>query len=540
MGRMIRTLAGILLLLAAAVLAPAGALARTEVSALRLGLHPDGITRLALDTSSELALHARLLAAPDRVVLSGEGVDWRAPLLVPRPVGVVAGLRWEPEHGGRLVIRLRRPAVVNATFAMSPREGSGWRFVLDLREVSQEEFLAGVSRPARRMARRGAPPPPRPAVAASAPAPAPSPAPAPPATPTAGIVVMSPLAASAPPTGPPTGPSAATPAPPPESPPMVVDSPTRSEVRPPPPPRPEQAMGAAEGGQPAGWSGGPMLSAPMPPPPERPVAAIPAVAPAPPPAQALPVTPVAAPVMAPLPTPRRAHGDGKPVIVIDPGHGGVDPGATGVSGIYEKYITLALARELKAQLERTGRFHVHLTRDRDVFIPLRERVAIARRYGADLFISLHANVVNDPQIRGLSIYTLSQTASDTEAQALADKENKADLISGVDLSHESADVANILIDLAQRETMNRSAAFASDIVAALRHETVLLTNTHRFAGFAVLKGPDVPAVLIETGYLSNEAEERDLRTPAYRARLARAITHAVVRFFQQERKARHP
>ncbi len=232
--------------------------------------------------------------------------------------------------------------------------------------------------------------------------------------------------------------------------------------------------------------------------------------------------------------------DGVPTIVIDPGHGGVDPGATGVSGAYEKHLTLAMARELKTALERNGRYRVHLTRDRDVFIRLRERIAFARNKGADLFISLHADAVQNPQIRGLSVYTLSRNASDSEAQALAEKENKADLIAGIDLSHESADVANILIDLAQRETLNRSAGFATELVDEVGQELDLLGNTHRFAGFAVLKAPDVPAVLVEMGYLSNEAEENLLRQPQYRARLAKSITKAVERFFPPNLKAKRP
>jgi N-acetylmuramoyl-L-alanine amidase len=322
----------------------------------------------------------------------------------------------------------------------------------------------------------------------------------------------------------------------------------------------------------------PVMSAPVPPPLERPAAAPqierpatvppavlaasqpmqqPALATSALPTPALPtpalaapqpepapvVTKVSAPVPAPMPEsmePKALPADGKPVVVIDPGHGGVDPGAIGVSGIYEKYITLAVAREVKAALEKNGRYKVFLTRDRDIFIRLRDRVAIGRQYNADLFISLHADSVANPQLKGLSVYTLSQNASDSEAQALADKENKADLIAGIDLSHESADVANILIDLAQRETMNRSAGFAGGVVDEVGRETSLLGNTHRFAGFAVLKAPDVPSVLIELGYLSNETEERNLRQPEYRAKLAKGISRAVDRFFVQGQKARRP
>jgi N-acetylmuramoyl-L-alanine amidase len=330
----------------------------------------------------------------------------------------------------------------------------------------------------------------------------------------------------------------AAPSPVPPEPPSPAPQPPASESvaandvsRVAPPPIPQPRPGAE--GEAAPGAAGPVLAAVIPPPREQPVPV------ADPQAEPLPVTQVAAPVPVPDPqaiAPRRHKG--KPVVVIDPGHGGIDPGAIGISGVYEKNITLAEARDLREHLERTGRYRVYLTRDRDVFIPLHDRVVLARQYGADLFISLHADVQRDSQIRGLSVYTLSQTASDAESQALADKENKADLIAGIDLSHESSDVANILIDLAQRETMNRSSGFATDVVESAGHVVPLLVNTHRFAGFAVLKAPDVPAVLIEMGYLSNETDEHNLRQPQYRDRLARMLSHAIDLFFQEERKER--
>ncbi|CAA6606476.1 N-acetylmuramoyl-L-alanine amidase [Rhodospirillaceae bacterium LM-1] len=230
----------------------------------------------------------------------------------------------------------------------------------------------------------------------------------------------------------------------------------------------------------------------------------------------------------------------KPVIVIDPGHGGVDPGAVGASGVYEKNIVLAMARDLKEQLDATGRFKVVLTRDRDVFLKLRDRVAKARAAGGDLFISLHADSHPNLQLSGLSVYTLSEKASDAEAEQLAESENKADLIAGIDLSNEAPEVANILIDLAQRETMNLSANFASKAVGGLGREVKLLSNTHRFAGFAVLKAPDVPSVLVELGYLSNPKEEQLLKTEAYRGKLARALAHAATEYFDNLRKAASP
>jgi len=222
---------------------------------------------------------------------------------------------------------------------------------------------------------------------------------------------------------------------------------------------------------------------------------------------------------------------GKKIVVLDPGHGGVDPGAEGRTGVYEKYLTLSMATELKRQLDATGRYQVVLTRDKDIYIPLRERIAIARAANADLFISLHADTIDNPHIRGLSVYTLSETASDQEAAALATSENKSDLIAGVDLSNESPEVTNILIDLAQRETMNRSANFAEYAVTELSHDAKLLSKTHRFAGFAVLKAPDVPSVLVELGYLSHPEEERQLREPAYRIKLAGALVKSIDRFF---------
>jgi N-acetylmuramoyl-L-alanine amidase len=224
--------------------------------------------------------------------------------------------------------------------------------------------------------------------------------------------------------------------------------------------------------------------------------------------------------------------------VLDPGHGGADPGAVSLKGIYEKHITLAAAREFKAQLEKTGRYKVLLTRTRDVFVKLRERVEFARDAKADIFISLHADKIRNPRIRGLSVHTLSEKASDREAAELAERENKVDLIVGVDLSNENKDVTNILIDLAQRETMNQSARFATLLVRELKRETKLLRNTHRFAGFAVLKAPDVPSVLLEMGFLSNRYDERNLRRKAYRAKLAKSVVRAVDRYFSRIEEAK--
>lgn len=262
------------------------------------------------------------------------------------------------------------------------------------------------------------------------------------------------------------------------------------------------------------------------------------------PASAVPAT-VEPPALTPsryLPMPPRRPGSipqhRRPFIVIDPGHGGVDPGARSVRGVYEKHIVLALSRELRRQLLATKRYRADLTRDRDVFIRLRDRVAIARDRKADLFISLHADSIRNNKVSGPSVYTLSEKASDKEAEELADRENKADLIAGIDLTHESADVTNILIDLAQRESMNQSARFAAILVRALSERTTVLPRPHRFAGFAVLKAPDLASVLVETGFLSNGEDERRLTNKAYRRRLAAAIVAAIDRYFGSVEQAK--
>ena len=199
-----------------------------------------------------------------------------------------------------------------------------------------------------------------------------------------------------------------------------------------------------------------------------------------------------------------------------------------------------MAKEIKHQLEQTGRYKVVLTRDRDIFLRLRDRVALAREVQADLFLSIHADSILDGSARGPSVYTLSEKASDREAAELAEKENKADVIAGLDLSHETPEVGSILIDLAQRETMNRSAHFAAGLIGEIRRETAVLRNTHRFAGFAVLKAPDVPSVLVELGFLSSPADEKALATRAYRVRLAQAVARATDRFFTRVEEAKRP
>lgn len=277
-------------------------------------------------------------------------------------------------------------------------------------------------------------------------------------------------------------------------------------------------------------------------PPRQQQAANPPPAPASRQIQARPPPPQQSAAVQPLPKPPAARQSAKPkdarhVVAIDAGHGGVDPGTIGKGGTHEKDITLAMARELKARLEATGRYRVIMTRDRDIFLPLRDRFGLARANGAEMFISLHADANPNPTVRGGSVYTLSEVASDKEAEMLAAKENKADLIAGMDLSHENPQVTSILLDLAQRETMNYSATFAAMMVAELSKSVQLLGRSHRFAGFAVLKAPDVPSVLFELGYLSNRAEENLLNQAAYRRKIADGVVRAADRFFRERPQA---
>jgi N-acetylmuramoyl-L-alanine amidase len=226
----------------------------------------------------------------------------------------------------------------------------------------------------------------------------------------------------------------------------------------------------------------------------------------------------------------------KPIIVIDPGHGGVDSGAMGSKDTKEKNIVLEYSKMLKTKLSKGGRYQVVLTRDRDDFIRLRKRVEIARKAGGSIFISLHADSANDMAARGLSVYTLSENASDAEAAALAARENKADVIAGIDLSDERKDVADILISLAERETKNRSATLADLIVTALDDKVRLLPNSHRFAGFAVLKAPDIPSVLIEIGFLSHPQEEKLIQSKSYQDKVIGGIASGVDAYFRMEKQ----
>ena len=249
----------------------------------------------------------------------------------------------------------------------------------------------------------------------------------------------------------------------------------------------------------------------------------------------VPANPVIAPAayMAPRQTlSSRQHR--RYTIVVDAGHGGDDPGASGPNGIQEKNITLAIAREIQRLLQDTGRYNVVLTRDRDVYIKLKERVEISRRVKGDLFISIHADKIARRGVRGASIYTLSETASDAETARLADDENNSGVVAGVDLAAESQDVAGILLDLAMREKMNESKLLSHYLETAFMNNNVrLLPNSHRAAGFAVLKAPDVPSVLIETGFLSNAEEAKLLTSSQFQRHIAGAVVDGVDSYFRK-------
>ena len=238
--------------------------------------------------------------------------------------------------------------------------------------------------------------------------------------------------------------------------------------------------------------------------------------------------------------PARTRPEGRRLVVIDPGHGGIDPGAIGVGKTKEKDVVLAYGLALKKVLEAVPGLDVVMTRSDDRFLTLKERVRIARQNEADLFIAIHADTVRGPEARGATIYTLSEKASDAEAEALAHKENRADIIAGVDLETENEEVTDILIDLVQRESKTHALVFAKKAVAEMKPVTAFTGKPMRSAGFVVLKAPDVPSVLVELGYLSSRHDEKQLTSPAWRQEVAEAMGRAVEKFFAQQLAAKTP
>ncbi|MFK3665051.1 N-acetylmuramoyl-L-alanine amidase [Ochrobactrum teleogrylli] len=223
-------------------------------------------------------------------------------------------------------------------------------------------------------------------------------------------------------------------------------------------------------------------------------------------------------------------------VMIDPGHGGIDSGAESLSGIKEKDLTLAFGVELRDRLAQEKNIQVLMTRDDDTYLRLSERVRIARQHEADLFISIHADTINQQDIRGATVYTISDKASDAVARAMAERENKSDNLGGT-APEEVPEVADILLDLTRRETHSFSLSFAEKVIAQLRGQVNLINNPHRFAGFQVLRAPDVPSVLIEIGYLSNAEDEKLISNPEWRKKLADRLALAIKSFETLRRPA---
>ncbi len=230
-----------------------------------------------------------------------------------------------------------------------------------------------------------------------------------------------------------------------------------------------------------------------------------------------------------------AGDDPRPLVVIDPGHGGIDTGTVAKSGEEEKAIVLDFALALRDHIIKAGKYRVQLTRADDTFLPLGERVRIARAAKAALFVSVHADALPraEGDAQGATVYTLSETASDAEAARLAESENRADAIAGIDLSEEPSEVADILIDLLQRETRSFSARFARNLVHEMKGVAPLHRNPMKSAGFKVLKAPDVPSVLVELGYVSNKQDLSNLKSNDWRARTVASIAQAIDGFFSK-------
>jgi len=231
--------------------------------------------------------------------------------------------------------------------------------------------------------------------------------------------------------------------------------------------------------------------------------------------------------------PDKASSDPRPLIVLDPGHGGIDNGTKASSGEMEKDLVLQFAQLLRGRLERSGKYRIAMTRSDDTFIPLAERVHFARQQGASLLVSIHCDAVPKGEgiAEGATVYTLSENASDSEAARLAEAENRADAIAGVDLTAEPDDIAGILVDLAQRETKAYSTQFARTLVSDLKSTAKLHKHPIKSAGFKVLKAPDVPSVLVELGYMSTKDDLKQLTSPAWQDKTAGAVAQAVDTFF---------
>ena len=459
---------------------PTMAVAAADVVNIRLGVHPDR-TRVVLDLSAPANYRIEPQADPHHVVVVLEGAAFRlAGGEPPAGHGLIKAIRIERGTGGdRMLLDLAEPARVRQSQMLQAEGLAPARIFIDLQSGGADEIAATINE--------------NPILPAVIDDPRPDPAPASKNSPMVANDAKADRMAAAMPVQIASTEAMAIP----DS--TASVTPTAASDWPLPPTKPDDSDADASGAQVA-------------------VVTVPALEP--------PAKPVAA-------------DDARiPTIVLDPGHGGKDPGAVGAKGTMEKDVNLQMARQLKALLEANGRYKVVLTRTDDRLLPLRQRIEIARAAKADLFISLHADHNEKKNLRGASVYTLSETASDAEAAAVAARENKDGVITGVDLTSQNPMVTSILIDLAQRETKNLSARFASLLTDQLAERTLVLRDSHRFAGFVVLKALDVPSVLLELGYLSNPDDEAALSSKRHRRAVAKAIRDAIDRYFQWQRSVR--
>lgn len=547
---------------------PAFSASQSYVSNVRLGAH-SSYTRVVLDLSIQPDYEIFSLSSPNRIIIDLPEVAWNLPHKA-RKAGLVSAVRYGLYHKGRsrIVLDVASPSKLRQAFVIPATAKKPHRLVVDLVKTSNRTFQASLNKT---LASRGALPNlPQQRVARAAPQPKPvapnsvgnmRPAPQPqtlaavstPAQPQTQIPAPRQSRVIAPQ---PTAAQPIAPSPPalPASHPLALKTPAQKAQDNQPLRFVSQAQ--AQSTTP-NLATTPDLEEPFQQALKQQIASLPDdIKPQPAPARKAvqrdpveisPPLPSAKPksllpeataprTLTPNPAPRPAPLARKnmPVIVIDPGHGGIDPGASGAKGTREKHITLKMGKELKALLDRSGKYRVHLTRTKDEFIRLRNRFHMAEEWGAHLFISLHADSVENGYPRGASIYTLSEDSSDREAAQLAKTENKVDLLDGINLEDHDEGVQPILIDLQRRKTMELSNDFAETVVATLRRNKVrMLENAHRSAGFAVLKSPNIPSILIEMGFLSSPKEEWLLKQSSHRERIGKALVQSIDQYFFQ-------
>lgn len=449
------------------------------VTAARLGVHGDQ-ARFVLELSSKIAHTLSYSAAPDRITIEMPAVQWEHRQTSGRAKsGLIASYHYSSAKGGKahIVLVLREPARAAAVNFLPPDASNHWRFVLDLAPTSAGDFKDRVAQSK-------------------------------PMQPEASAVAVHDENAK---TAPPKDRSLDRPSVPAQT--SVVPAPPVV-----PPPLAKTGNVPSTGQKPIAQLS-PAPTAPAAPPANSPQQSA-LIVPTPPRSGALPpVKPPAA----------RPH---KPIIIIDPGHGGADPGAQAADGTKEKDLVLNVALALAKKLEQSGRYTPLLTRSTDSTVKLRERVEFSRNSHGELFISLHANIYEkSPVVNGLSVYTLSDKASSTAAAALARLENRADILAGIDLSNENSDVTQILIDLAQHETLGRSVQFAHHLTEVAAASTRLEKNATPQASLVVLKAPDIPSVLIELGYLTNAEDLARMKSDPWIEQFCDAIVTAADREF---------